>query len=165
MPQKNTNKGGRRPARRMARRVSYPLRLLTSDAITGQAIIGLGGTLVGAGTGAVILGSSVSLLTRNRTLRAASIFIGILFGGAVGSTLGGVSGVTTGLFVGMVGLPFAVVRSFREPDPARLVTPLEHTVKGGWVFLSNPERVKETLQVKYGTYFTGQKRLLDKDAA
>lgn len=165
MPQINNTTGDEKSASHLARRLSYPLRRLTSDAIAAQAVVSFGGTLAGAGTGAMIFGASMSIFTKNRKWRAASISIGALVGGTVGSTLGGVSGVATGLFVGMVRLPFAIARSIKEPDPAQLITPLEKTVKGSWVLLNNPGKVKEILLVKYGTYFSGQSRLLDKDAA
>ena len=51
-----------------ALRLSYPLRHLTSDAITGQALGGLGGTVAGAGTGAALMGLTSMLISRNLSL-------------------------------------------------------------------------------------------------
>ncbi|WP_281645305.1 hypothetical protein [Parendozoicomonas sp. Alg238-R29] len=156
MPQTNARIGDKlqkRPIRQLARRISYPLRRLTSDAIAGQALVGIGGTLAGAGTGALILGASVSMFTRNSKWRATSISIGAILGGTVGSTIGGVSGIATGLFIGMVRLPFAIVQSFKEPDPTLLVTPFERTVKGGWKFLNDPGKASLTLKETCSSLF------------
>ena len=133
----------RQSAGHLARRISYPIRHLTSDAITGQALGGFGGTLAGAGTGALLLGLPAIIVTRNKRFRAVSISLGALIGGSVGSTLGGVSGAATGLFFGLARLPFAIIRSIKIDNPCRLVTPVERTVKGGWLILNNPAMAKQ----------------------
>ena len=127
----------------VAQRLSYPLRRLTSDAITGQALGGLGGTLAGAGTGALLFGLSASIISRNRTFRTFSVSLGAVVGGSLGSTLGGVSGAATGLFFGLARLPFAIIRSIKTNDPGQLITPIERTVKGGWFILNNPDMARK----------------------
>ncbi len=149
----NRDKAGRKHSvGHMAKRMFYPLRHLTSDAIAGQALGGIGGTLAGAGTGALLLGLSANILSRNRRFRAFSISLGAVLGASMGSTLGGVSGAATGLFFGLARLPFAILRSFRVDDPTTLITPIEKTVKGGWQLLNDPVAAKLMMKEKYATY-------------